>query len=55
MGAARARESGTDAVRVGARRRLEADEAAGRAYVAAFVAESVKQLEAQGVPPCVNR
>jgi creatinine amidohydrolase len=42
------------AVRVGARRRLEADEAAGHAYVAAFLAECVKQLETQGVPPCAN-
>lgn len=29
-------------------------EAAGRSYVAAFLAECVRQLEAQGVAPCVS-
>jgi creatinine amidohydrolase len=29
-----------------------ATEAAGRSYVAAFLAECLRQLEAQGVPPC---
>jgi creatinine amidohydrolase len=37
-----------------ARRGLQGDETAGRAYVAAFLTECVNQLEAQGVLPCAN-
>jgi hypothetical protein len=42
------------AVPAHARRCLQVDETAGRAYVAAFLTECVIQLEAQGVPPCAN-
>jgi creatinine amidohydrolase len=42
------------AVPADARRGLQAAEAAGRAYVAAFLTECINQVKAQGVPPCAN-